>query len=904
VPSRFVSTSAPRASRPRPTTLAVALLFLVVGSSPASSLPLRATDWEGTRPIVPASQAPAPLDAAALSRMAMPSGLSTLNSVTGADGAWQRVAPPLGVGASRPGLVYDSGGNRLITFGGLERDYGFQTDVAAFQLPAGTWSTLVTAGTPPSGRVYHAMVYDPVGHRLLVFGGYSDSLLDDVWQLTLTGTPTWSQLAPDGPGPSPRAGAAAIYDAAGQRMIVFGGFDNLGASYGLENDVWALSLGGTPTWTQLAPAGTGPTPRFDSSAAYDPAGPALLLFAGVDTQLNNDVWRLSLDGSPTWASVATDGTPPTPRAEQSAVFDPVSHRLAVFGGYDALDVKNDLSELDLSSSPAHWTPANPQPPIVARFSAAAALAGDGRMYVYGGSDYGFGALADVWAISVANPTAWQTYEQLLPPRLQEVMVLDTQRDRLVVFGGTDGAYKNDTYVHSMVSGTGWNPLATAGTPPGPRRLHTGVYDPVGDRLIVFGGFDDTLLGDLWQLSFSGTPTWSPIVASGGGPSPRGGHVAIYDPEGQRMLVFGGYDGVSPPANRIGDTWSLDLSGAPAWTQLATGPGPSARSSSSAVYDAQHHAMVVFGGTDPNYCNDAWSLSLDSPAWTQLSPGGSLPGAREENSAVFDGKRDRMVIFGGYNYNLWNYRDLWSLDLGSPPAWSTLSPTGTWPSGRWGMKAIYDANRDGMWLYGGWDYSYDRDLWFLQWKDAPSTGVIATQSAQASANVAQLVWNSPSTIRNLAKVERSADGNVWTRVGTVLPTRTGRLEFADHGVAPEQTRAWRVRVDVAGKSLASNPAWLTMPGTTGIEPASVAFGVRPAGAASAPGAVAVECALPRAGNARVELLDVSGRRLDSKQLAMAAGVQRIELGHDLPTGLFFVRFSAAPGVARTKVLKLQ
>jgi hypothetical protein len=48
----------------------------------------------------------------------------------------------------------------------------------------------------------------------------------------------------------------AIYDPVRDRMLVFGGCD---ASLAPLNDVWALSLAGTPVWTHLAPSGTPPT---------------------------------------------------------------------------------------------------------------------------------------------------------------------------------------------------------------------------------------------------------------------------------------------------------------------------------------------------------------------------------------------------------------------------------------------------------------------------------------------------------------------------------------------------------------------------------------------------------------------------------------------------------------------
>jgi len=69
-----------------------------------------------------------------------------------------------------------------------------------------------------------------------------------------------------------------------------------------------------------------------------------------------------------------------------------------------------------------------------------------------------------------------------------------------------------------------------------------VYDPLRDRIVIFGGKDATThFSDVWSLSLAGTPTWSPLVPIGSTPQSREGHVAVYDPARDRMLVFGGRD---------------------------------------------------------------------------------------------------------------------------------------------------------------------------------------------------------------------------------------------------------------------------------------------------------------------------------------------------------------------------
>jgi hypothetical protein len=81
---------------------------------------------------------------------------------------------------------------------------------------------------------------------------------------------------------------------------------------------------------------------------------------------------------------------------------------------------------------------------------------------------------------------------------------------------------------------------------------------------------------------------------------------VLDPARQRLVLFGGFDGV----NYLNDTWALTLSGTPTWSAIApTGALPTGRSFHGATFDAAHDEMVVFAGSDGTYRNDAFVLSF-------------------------------------------------------------------------------------------------------------------------------------------------------------------------------------------------------------------------------------------------------------------------------------------------------
>ena len=88
---------------------------------------------------------------------------------------------------------------------------------------------------------------------MLIFGGYGRhypnssfyEYLNDVWELSLNGTPHWTELFPSGQTPSGRLAGAAVYDPMRQRFVGFGGTINAPV------DTWVLNLRGQANWQPL-----------------------------------------------------------------------------------------------------------------------------------------------------------------------------------------------------------------------------------------------------------------------------------------------------------------------------------------------------------------------------------------------------------------------------------------------------------------------------------------------------------------------------------------------------------------------------------------------------------------------------------------------------------------------------
>jgi N-acetylneuraminic acid mutarotase len=300
----------------------------------------------------------------------------------------------------------------------------YSPDTYVLDVGCQTWTKVATS-TAPSARARHAMALDPTKDRAILFGGRGASADDaDVWAFDFAKS-AWSQVKTTGTGPSARANAAAVVDATGNRLIVFGGntaTDDM--TFTPQSDTWALDLA-TGAWTQIAMVGTTPAAREFHVMAIDRGGRVAYVFAGAQTSpftgdFLDDVWALDL-AKDTWSQLKTTGMDPGARIEGALVFDETAKQLVTFAGHDLTNVgnENDLYSLDVTKSPAVWTklpggdtPGNTNPTGNCMFAAnftnvdkqsperrsafAWAPRGDGRGFAVFGGYSDCGQLADAW----------------------------------------------------------------------------------------------------------------------------------------------------------------------------------------------------------------------------------------------------------------------------------------------------------------------------------------------------------------------------------------------------------------------------------------------------------------------------------------------------------------------------
>lgn len=633
--------------------------------------------------------------------------------------AWTLVDPGLGPRYGHT-LTYDPVGNRLILFGGA-RDQGGSpihlNDTWALSLSDLTWRPLNPVGAPPPGREYHTAVYDTPNHRVLIFGGTGDHLSEngDVWALSLGATPSWTHMTPGGTLPGSWFHHAAIYDPVGVRMITYGG--NLG-TFSDAGEIHILSLSGTPIWSTATPPGFNSIWRRGHTATYDPVGQRMIVVGGGSGSFGTQVaMSLSLSGTMQWTAFAPNG-PITDLHDHTAVYDAADNSILVFGGFISTSGINNFTwRLSLGASPA-WTKLTLTGTLPAEreLHAAAYDPVADRMLIHGGQQkIGSGGATEetqeTWTLRLGDSPPWLEADPsgAQPQRgYRAAMSADPAAQRMIVTGGNlrDKVYSNQAHAKSTTGEQLWHPLGATGTPPSGRAGHTTIVDAAHHRLVLFGGetaggtnVTEVYSNEVWVSPLGSSPAWTQLFPAGGPPSPRSDHTAIYDAAHQRMVVFGGTNG----AGGMLDAWSLSLDDNPTWTPIiAGGDGIPARYLHSAIYDAPRGRMIVFGGTNGGTTfNDVRALSLgDSPEWTLLSTSGLGPPNLYGHDAIYDPVGQRMLVFGGTSAGTMQ-NGVWSLPLWKPSlVWRHVLPLGTLPDVRSSAAADYDPGSGNMYVFGG------------------------------------------------------------------------------------------------------------------------------------------------------------------------------------------------------------
>jgi N-acetylneuraminic acid mutarotase len=491
----------------------------------------------------------------------------------------------------------------MLVFAGLGMGFDPLNDLWAYRPATNSWTELLPPRPRPLPVFYHSAVWDPAAQRMLVFGGadpLTGRLVDELWSFSLE-SGGWTRIQAPGQPPA-RLSHSAVWDESGARMLVFGGGCGAGC---YRADLWAFQPA-TSSWTQLFRTGPIPVERGGQSAVWDAARGRLLVFGGTNgLGTLNDLWAYSLNTN-AWTELLPRPAEPVAREQHVAVWDERDQMLLLFGGYRAgSEFLGDLWAYrpDVGA----WTGIGGDGPSARSGASAAWDSSDNRLLLFGG--YGrTGYQSDLWSFTPATGswTELPATGDQPPPREDATAVWDTVNRQLLLYGGRRaGALVDDLWAYRPATDT-WVELDREGAEPPPRFRHSAVWDPGGERMLLFGGYGGAeapgrYLDDAWSYS-PDSHTWAPVGVEGETPAPRAGHVAVWDSPRQGMLVWGGFAG---GVDYLDDLWELSPADG-RWQRLEMAGGPPARASSAGAWDPVRRQLLVHGGRGSALSSELWS----------------------------------------------------------------------------------------------------------------------------------------------------------------------------------------------------------------------------------------------------------------------------------------------------------
>lgn len=657
-----------------------------------------------------------------------------------AKGDW----PDARAGAS---AVWDSTDGVLLLFDGQqarsEMDSLWAYKPGRGGTTAGRWTDISGTGSPMR-RAYQSAVWDSADGVMLVVGGESGDLpLSDAWTYRPAKgarTPgTWTRLAA---GPPPRQNAMAVWDSADRLMLLAGG---VGYS-GLLGDLWAFrpaNHGSGGDWTRLA-ATTPLGARAGAAAAWDSAKGRLLIFGGqvptpppasipVGTPATISPTRtvtptMTPSPSSTATSTATHTATPvptnTPVPTDTATNTPTNTPTATdtatstpTGTATATDTATASATSTVTVTVgvsvalrAQRIGPNTQPSGAAERHAASTIypAYHGALLLANGAAY----TNDLWSYTPGrhglSAGSWKSLGGGGPSPRSSTAVYDDKQHALLLFGGQSASSLGDLWTLPLVGHNSGRWSMLDGGSPQARTGQASAWDARDGVLFVFGGFSGTWLGDLWayKAARGAAGHWT-LIAVPYGPDPRTEASLVWDSADNALLLFGGADALGSR----NDVWAYKIAGDGTamgrWTLLTAPNAPLPRHLHTAVWDDKDRQMLVYAGeTTTTVLRDLWSFRLTNLAagrgvWSPLMAQ-TPPAARFGQAAVWDAARRQMLVFGGVggagNFlgDLWAYRPNGS---GGGTAWANLGTPGT-PDGRATAAASWDPVDNALIVFGG------------------------------------------------------------------------------------------------------------------------------------------------------------------------------------------------------------
>jgi N-acetylneuraminic acid mutarotase len=229
------------------------------------------------------------------------------------------------------GAVWDDKRQTMLVFGGEGRDkeaFVFFNDLWTYSPTQDRWQDLTAKGDArPSRRAYHACTWDTKRHQLWSFGGSTSDFkgLDDLWSFDPEAR-AWKKLDPPNPRPKGRLSATLHYYPANDSLVLFGGLSGFAPGSPAVRDLWVYDIKAN-RWAERKCA----APQlWQCASALDPKRGLLILHSGFDEkfQVRSETWVYDIGADKWHDPVETRQTTDA----HSGVWDAAGGQMLVYGG--------------------------------------------------------------------------------------------------------------------------------------------------------------------------------------------------------------------------------------------------------------------------------------------------------------------------------------------------------------------------------------------------------------------------------------------------------------------------------------------------------------------------------------------------------------------------------------------
>lgn len=189
-----------------------------------------------------------------------------------------------------------------------------------------------------------------------------------------------------------------------------------------------------------------------------------------------------------------------------------------------------------------------------------------------------------------------------------------------------------------------------------------AYDSSRNVLVMFGGFAPLSLGDTWE--WNGTD-WIERSPTGPLPPPRGGAAMTFDSVRERVLMFGGYDNTR---GELEDFWEWD---GQSWTPIERMTHPRGTLRPAMVFDATRgHANLYRGDSDGSLFElYEWNGIQWTPTFSSSLPAPQEhPTPQGHPAMAFHAAYNQTFVIGGASQPgtwFWEQSRWWALSIPSP-----------------------------------------------------------------------------------------------------------------------------------------------------------------------------------------------------------------------------------------------